>query len=103
MSNFRFCEIQKSHIPPSTKIEKNSRICKFSIDNSAVFYHFWGHKYTSKSIDFPFFGVILDEFLIFYPTDEFFSSIFDFFPKKTDFQVKKLKKIESPKMVLKRH
>ena len=65
--------------------------CKFSIDIrpfSAIF----GVKNTlvNPSI-FPFcerdFGRILD--ILPYFTDGFFSSIFDFFPKKTDFQVKK--------------
>ena len=37
-----------------------------------------------------------------YYTDGFFGSIFDLFPKKTDFQVKKSKKAQSPKMVSKR-
>ena len=70
----------------------------------AIFCHFWGQKYTSKSIDFSIFGRdfrrILD--ILPYYTDVFFSSIFDFFPKKTHFQDKKFKKTESPKMVSKR-
>ena len=103
MGSFWYCEIQKSDIPPR-KIEKTSRICKFSIENPAIFCHFWGQKYNSKSITFPIFerefGLILD--ILPYYTDCFFTSILDFFPKKTDFQVKKFKKTESPKMVSKR-
>ena len=105
MSNFWFCKIQKSDIPsPPTKIEKASTICKFLIENPAIFCHFWGQKYTSKSIDFSIFerdfGRNLD--ILHYYTDGFFSSILDCFPNKTDFQGKKFKKIESPKMVSKR-
>ena len=37
----------KNHISPPPQ---------YSIDNPAVFCHFWGHKYTSKSIDFSIFG-----------------------------------------------
>ena len=67
MSNFWFCEIQKSDIPPPRKIEKALVICKFSIENPVIFCHFWGQKYTSKSIDFSISGFIFDEFWIFYP------------------------------------
>ena len=103
MSNFWICKIQKSDIPP-TKIEKASTICKFSIENPAIFCHLRGQKYNSKSIDFSIFGRDFGRNLDILPyyTDGFFSSIFDFFPKKTDFQVKKFKKTESPKMVSKR-
>ena len=134
--------------PPPRKIEKASRICKFSKENPAVFCLYLSQKYTSKSwfltnicgkppppakskklrgfINFqyrirpflPFFGskiqkyihqffyfliVILDEFWIFYPIILMaFLVQFLIFPKKTDFQVKKFKKTESPKMVSKR-
>ena len=44
--------------PPRRKIEKPSRICKFSLENPAIFCHFWGQKYTNKSINFLFFGLI---------------------------------------------
>ena len=105
MSDFWFCEIQQSDIPPPhQKNRKKLRICKFSIENTAIFCHFWAQKYTSKSTDFSIFeldiGRLLD--ILPYYTDGFFSSIFDFFLKKTDFQVKKFKKTESPKMVSKR-
>ena len=102
MSSFWFCEIQKSDIPPR-KIEKALMICKFSIDIrpfSAIF----GVKNTlvNPSI-FPFLDVILDEIWIFYPIILMaFLVQFLIFPKKTDFQVKKFKKTESPKMVSKR-
>ena len=90
--------------PPPRKIEKTLRICKFLLENSAIFYHFWGQKYDSKSINFYIFwrdfGRIMD--ILPYYTDGFFGSIFNLFPKKTDFQVKKSKKTESPKMVSKR-
>ena len=102
MSNFWICKIQKSDIPP-TKIEKASTICKFSIENPAIFCHLRGQKYNSKSIDFSIFGRDFGRNLDILPyyTDGFFSSIFDF-SQKTDFQVKKFKKTESPKMVSKR-
>ena len=78
-------------------------ICTFSIENPVFFCHFWGQKYTSISIDFSIFGSEFERIfdILPYNTDVFFSSIFDFFPKKTDFQDKKLKKTESPKMVSK--
>ena len=70
----------KNQIPPPRKIEKTSAICKFSIENPVIFCHFWGQKYTSKSIDFSIFrrdfGRNLD--ILPYYTDGFFSSIFDF-------------------------
>ena len=85
-------------------MEKASRICKFSIENPVIFCHFRGQKYTSKSIDFSIFGRDFGRILDILPfyTDGFFSSILDFSPKKTDFQVKKFKKTESPKMASKR-
>ena len=99
MSNFWSCEIQKSDIPLPRKIEKTSRICKFSIENPAIFCHFWDQKYNSKSINFPFFGRdfgrILD--ILPYYTDGFFSSIFDFFPKKQIFKSKSSKKLKVQK------
>ena len=67
MSNFWSCEIQKSDIPLPRKIEKTSRICKFSIENPAIFCHFWGQKYNSKSINFFIFGRNFGRFFIFYP------------------------------------
>ena len=98
MSNFGFCEIQKSDIPPR-KIEKASRICKFLIENMAIFCNFWGQKYNSKSIDFynleRDFGRILD--ILPYYTDGFFSSIFDFFPEKQIFKSKSSKKLKVQK------
>ena len=103
MSNFWSCEIQKSDIPLPRKIEKTSRICKFSIENPAIFCHFWGQKYNSKSINFFIFGRDFGRILGILPyIDGFFGSIFDCFPKKKDFEGKKFKKNESPKMVSKR-
>ena len=67
MSNFWFCEIKKSDILPPRKFEKISRICKFSIENPAIFCHFWGQKYNSKSINFFIFGRDFGRFFIFYP------------------------------------
>ena len=92
MSNFWICKIQKSDIPP-TKIEKASTICKFSIENPAIFCHFWGQKYTSKSIDFSIFGRDFGRNLDILPyyTDGFFSSIFDF-SQKNRFSSQKVQK-----------
>ena len=86
------------------KIEKALRICSFSIENPVIFCHFWGQKYTSISIDFSVFWRDFERIfdILPYYTDVFSSSIFDFFPKKTDFQDKKFKNTESPKMVSKR-
>ena len=105
MSNFCFCETQKSDIPPPPqKNRKRFEDLQFSLENLAICCHIWGQKYTSKSTDFSIFeldfGRLLD--ILPYYTDGFFSSIFDFFLKKTDFQVKKFKKTESRKMVSKR-
>ena len=101
---FSFVKFKNQISPPPRKTEKALGICRFSIENPAIFCHFRWQKYTCKSIDFSIFGRdfgrILD--ILSYYTDGFFSSIFDFFPKKTDFQVKNFKNTESPKMVLKR-
>ena len=101
---FGFVKFKNQISPPPTKNEKILRICYFSIENLAIFSPFWGQKYNSKSINFPIFGRdfgrILD--ILPYYTDVFFSSNFDFFPKKQIFKTKKIKKTESPKMVSKR-
>ena len=59
---------------------------------------------NSKPIMFSIFGRDFGRMLDILPyyIDGFFAPIFDFFPKKKDFQVKKFKKTESPKMVPKR-
>ena len=50
----------KSPSPPTPKkIRKVWRICKFTLENPAIFWHFWGQKYTCKSITFFFWGLIL--------------------------------------------
>ena len=94
MSNFWFCKIQNSDIStPPTKIEKASTICKFSIENPVIFCHFWGKKYTSKSINFSIFGRDFGRNLDILPyyTDGFFSSIFDF-SQKNRFSSQKVQK-----------
>ena len=73
MSSFWFCENQKSDIPP----QKNRK----SFDDLQIFGRKSGH-----------FCVIFDEFWIFYYTDVFFSSVFDFFPQKNRFSRKKVQK-----------
>ena len=69
-------------------------ICKFPIENPAIFCHFWGQKYTSKSINFSIFGRdfgrILD--ILPYYTDIFFSSQFLIFPQKYTFSRQKVQK-----------
>merc|ERR1712102_45017 len=93
MSDFLFC------IPPPAKIEKASTICKFSIENLAIFCYFWGQKYTGKSNDFSIFGRDFGRNfdILPYYTDGFFSSIFDFFPKKQIFKSKSSKKLKVQK------
>ena len=83
MSNFWFCEIQKSDTPPPhpRKSKKLLVICKFLIENPAIFCHFWGQKYNSKSIDFFIFGRDFERILGILPfTDGFLGHIFC--PKK---------------------
>ena len=93
MSNFWFFEIQKSDIPPR-KIEKASRICKFSIENPAIFCHFWGQKYTSKSINFSnfwtWFWTNFGYFTLLYWLLFYFN--FGFFPQKNRFSSQKVQK-----------
>ena len=42
----------------SQKLKKLPGFAKFTIENPAIFCHFWGKKCTSKSINFSFFGLI---------------------------------------------
>ena len=90
--------------PHPPKNRKNFEDLQIFTIKSGHFLPFWGQKYISTSINFSIFGRdfgrIMD--ILPYYTDGFFGSIFDLFPKKTDFQVKKSKKTESPKMVSKR-
>ena len=89
--------IQFSIFEPKKQIFKSKSSKKLKVQK-------WGQKYTSISIDFSIFGSEFERIfdILPYYTDVFFSSIFDFFPKKTHFQDKKFKKTESPKMVSKR-
>ena len=145
-ADFGFVKFKNQIYPPQKNRESFDDLQIFDW-YPAIFCHFWGQKYTSKSINFSIFGrdfgrvslkndqkwEILAKslkilkvqkwyengfnsinFSIFgrdfgrimnvlpYYTDVFFNPIFDFFPKKIDFQDKKFKKTESQKMVSKR-
>ena len=92
MSNFWFCDIQKSYPPPLTprKSDKALRTCKFTLEYPAIFCHFFDQKYTSKSMNFFIFGRAFGRVFGILPyTDGFFASIFDsFLPQIADCQGK---------------
>ena len=93
MSNFWFCEIQKSDIPHPQKNRESFDDLQIFDWYPAIFCHFWGQKYTSKSIDFSIFGRDFGRNLDILPyyTDGFFSSIFDF-SQKNRFSSQKVQK-----------
>ena len=64
-----------------------------------IFCNFGGQKYTSISIDFSIFRRDFERIfdILPYYTDVFFSSNFDFFPKKQIFKTKSSKKLKVQK------
>ena len=89
----------KNQISPPQKSRKSFEDLQILYRKSGHFCHFWGQKYTCKSINFSNFWTWFWTNFGYLPyyTDCFFTSILDFPPKKQIFKSKSSKKLNVQK------